>query len=129
MFCSYLLCCYLFPLLLFRTILSHQCTLCQFNRSDEDSRSEIRIPPAGGVLICQFYLLLLRYHHKLSLHLLKMGYKLISHCVIHCRLEKNFYGWFSSTTLSLDDHHRVIGPCHLKLNRCNCVFCNLIDAF
>ena len=30
--------------------------------------------------------------------------------------------------LCSDYHHRVVGPCRLKLNRSKYVFCNLIDA-
>ena len=56
-----------FFLFLFYPILSHLSTLCHSNSGEVDSQSWIRVPPGGGILIFQFYLLLLKYHHKLSL--------------------------------------------------------------
>ena len=66
----------------FSTIISHLSTLSHFNSSEVDSRSRIRIHPGGGDLIFQFYLLLIKYHHSLSLHLLKREGSLLSRCVI-----------------------------------------------
>ena len=54
---------------------------------------------------------------------------LISHFVVYCCPEKNVYVWLLSITLRSDDHHKVVGPYSKKLNRCKCVFCNMIDAF
>ena len=127
--CGCLLCCYIFRLFLFSPILSHLYTLCHFNSGEVYSRSRIRVPPGGGVLVYQFYFTVLKYHHKLFLHLLKRGGSLLSHRVIRSLPGKNVSGWLSSTTLCLDDHHKVVGPCHLQFIRCECVFCNLIDAF
>ena len=124
-----LLCCYLFRFFHFSPILSHLSTLVHFNSGEVDSQSWIRVPTGVGVLIWQFYLLLLKYNHSLSIHLLNREDSLILHCIICFRPEKNVSWWLLSTTLCSDDHLRVVGPCHLQLNRCNLVFCNLIDAF
>ena len=103
--------------------------LCDFSSGELDPRCWIMVAPGVGVLIFQFYLLLLIYHHSFSLHLLKREESSLLYCVIHCRPEKNVSWWLLSTTLRSDDHHRVIGTCHLKMNRCQCVFWNLIDSF
>ena len=88
LYCNCLLCCYLFRLFHFSPIRSQLSTLCHFNSGEENSRSWIRVPPGVGVLICQFYLLLLKYHRSFSLHLPKREDSPLSHCVIRCRLEK-----------------------------------------
>ena len=129
LFCSCLLCCYLLCLFLLSPIIIHMSTLCHFNIGGVDSQSQSRVPTGGGVLICQFYLLLLKYHHKFSLRLLKMEDRFLSHFGIRCRLEKNVSGWLLSTTLRSDDHHRVIDPCRNNLNRCKCFFWDMIDSF
>ena len=85
-----LLCCDLFRLLRFSSIFIHLSTLCHFNSSEVDSWSWIRFPPSFGVLVCQFYLPLLRYNHSFSLHLLKREDSSLSQCVIRCRQEKIF---------------------------------------
>ena len=64
-------------------------------------RSRIRIPPNGGVLIFQYYLLLLKYHHKLSLNILKMEDSSLLHRVIRYRPENIIFGWLSGTTILL----------------------------
>ena len=56
--CGCLLCCYLFCLFHLSPIRSHLSTLCHFNSGEVYSGSWIRVPPGGGVLIFQFYLLL-----------------------------------------------------------------------
>ena len=82
-----------FRLFRFSPIFSHLSTLCHFNSGEGDSRSRIMVPPGVGVLILQFYLLLLKYHLSLSLHILKREDILILHCVIRCRPENSFlYG-------------------------------------
>ena len=129
LFCGCLIWCYLFRLFYCSPIHIHLSILCHFNSGELDSWSWIRVPPSVGVLICHFYLLLLQYNHSFSLHLLKREDSSLSHCVIWCCPEKNVSGWLLSTTLHLDDHHRVVGTCHLQLNRCKCVLCNLIDTF
>ena len=35
---------------------------------------------------------------------------------------------FSRVSTRAEYRHRFIGPCRLQINRCKCVFCNLIDA-
>ena len=85
-----LLCCYLFCLFLFYPIFIHLYTLCHFGSGEVDSWSQIRFPPSGGVFIFQFCLILLKYHHKLYLHILKRDDSSLSHCVIRWRLEKIF---------------------------------------
>ena len=127
--CGFLLCCYLFHLFHFSPIRSHMYTLCHFNSCELNSRSWIRVPTGVGVLICQFWLPLLNYHHSLSLHLLKREDSSIFHCVIHCLPEKNVSLWLLITTLRSDYHHRFVGPCHLQLNRCKYVFFNMVYAF
>ena len=127
--CGCLLFWYLFCLFHFSPIRSHLSTLCHFDSGKIDSWSWIRVPPGVGILIFQFYLLLLKYHHSLSLHLLKREDSSLSQCIIRCRPEKNISRWSLSTNLCSDDHHRVVGPCHLQLNKWKCVFCNLIDEF
>ena len=129
LYCGCLICCYLFCLFLFFTIISHLLTLCNFNSSEIYYWSRIRVPPGGGVLICQLYLLLLKYHHKSSLHLPKSYYRLLLHSVIYCHLDRNDSWWLLITTLLLDDHHRLVGTCHNQLNRCKCLFCNMIYDF
>ena len=129
LYCGCLLWCYLFSLFLFSTIRSHLSILCHFNSGKVDSRSLTMVPPGFCVLVCQFYLLLIKYHHSFSLHLLKRGDSSLSHCVICSRPEKNVSWWLPSTTLLLEDHQMVFGPCRKKLNRYKCVFWNLIDAF
>ena len=104
-------------------------SVCYFNSSGVDSRSWIRVPTGYGVLVFQFYLLMLKYHQSFFLHLLKREDSSILHCVIHCRPEKNVSWWFLSTNLCSDDQNRFIGTCTLKLNRCKCVLCNIIDTF
>ena len=123
-----LLCCDLFRLLRFSYIFIHLSTLCHFNSGEVDPQCWIRVPPGVGVLIFQFYLPLLKCHNSLSLHLLKKEDSLLSHCVISCHLENNVSWWLLSTTLRSDDHHMVIGPCHLQLNRWKNFFYYLIDA-
>ena len=127
--CGCLLFYYLFRLFQLSPIHIHLSTLCHFNRGGVYPRCWIRFPPGAGVLIFQFYFPLLKYHHSFSLHLLKRENSSLSHCVIRCRPKKNVSWWLLSTALILDDHHRVIGPYHLQLNRCKCVFFNLIDYF
>ena len=126
---GYLLCCYLFCLFLFSPIFIHLYTLCHFDIGEVDSWSQIRFPPSGGVLICQFCLILLKYHHKLYLHILKRDDSSLLHCVIRWRPEKIFSRWLLITTLCSDDQNKVVGPCRKQLNGYKCVFWNLIDAF
>ena len=127
--CGCLICCYLFRLFFFYPIRSHLSILWHFKSSEVDPWCWIRVSPGAGVLICQFYLSLLKYHNSFSLRLLKREDSSLLHCVIRCRLEKNVSWWLLSTTLCSDDHHRVIVPCRFQLIRCKSVFCNLIDAF
>ena len=68
---SCLLCCYIFRLTHCSPICSHLSTLIRFSSGEVDPRCLIRVTPGVGVLICQFYLLPLKYHHSFSLHLLK----------------------------------------------------------
>ena len=58
--CGCLLCCYLFSLFLFYPILFHLYKLCQFNSGEVDPLIRIIVPPGGGVLIFQFYFLLIK---------------------------------------------------------------------
>ena len=129
LFCGCLLCCYIFRLFRFSPICSHMSTLCHFNSGEVYSWSWIGVPPGVCVLICQFYLPLIKYHQSFSLRLLKREDSSLLHCVIRFRLENNVSLWLLSTNLLLDDHYRFVGPCHLQFIRCECVFCNLIDAF
>ena len=122
-------CFYLFCILVLSSFIIHLSTLFHHNIGEVDSRSRIRIPPGGCVLIFQFYLIFFKYNHKLSLHILKTEYSSLLHCVIQCRPEKHFYVWLSSNTPRSDDHHRISGPCCNELNRCKCVFYNLFDEF
>ena len=127
--CGYLLCCYLFCLFLFSPILIHLSILCQFNIGEVYSWYWIRFTPGGCVLIFQFYLIVLKYHHKFCLRLLKREYSSLSHFLIRSRPDNNVSGWLFNTTLHLDDQCMVVGPYYNQLNRCKCVFCNIIDAF
>ena len=67
LYCGCLCCCYLFHLFLFSPIRSHLYTLCHFNSGEVDSRSLIKVPPGGGILIFHFYLLMLKYYHIFSI--------------------------------------------------------------
>ena len=127
--CGCFLWCCLFGLLLFSLILIHLSILCHFNSCEVDYWSRIRSFPGVGVLVCQFYLIFLKFHHKFYINLLQREGSFISHHVIHWRPDKNVYGRFSSTTFWLENHHRVVGPCSNQLNRCKCVLWNLIDYF
>ena len=127
--CGCLICCYLFCLLLFSPIIVHLFMLCHFNSGEVDSWCWIRVPPGDGVLILQFYLPLLKYHHKSSLHLLYREDSLISHFVIRCRSEKSDYLLLLNTTLCWDDQNRFVGIFRKQPNRCKCVLWNLIYAF
>ena len=129
LYCGCLLYCYLFCLFLFYPILIRLSILCHFNSGELDSQSRIRFPPGDDVLIWQFCLLLLKYHHKFSLNILKRKGSSISQCFICCCPERNVSRWFSSATLHSDDHHRVVGTCCKQINRYKCVFLNLIDNF
>ena len=127
--CSCILCCYLFLLSLFSSIFIHLSTLWHFHSGELHSQSLIRVLTGGGVPICKFYPILLQYHHKFSIRLLKREGISLLHCVIHCRLKNNVSISLLNTTLRSDDNHRVVGLCRKQLNRCKCVFCNLIDSF
>ena len=127
--CGCLLWYYLLSLLILYPIITHLSKLWHFSSGEVDPQIWIRVPPGGGFLIWYFYLLFIKYHNKLSLHLLKREEIFLLHCVIHCWRDKNVSGWFFSTNLCLDDHHRVVGTCRKKLNMYNCVFWNLIDSF
>ena len=127
--CGCLHCCYLFRLFHYSPIHSHLYILFHFNSGEVYFLSWIVVPTGVGVLIFQFYLIFISYHHSFPLHILWREYSLRLHCVIRCSPEKYFYRWFSGTTLRSDDHHRVISICNFQLNRFKCVFCDLIDAF
>ena len=63
----------------------------------------------GGLLLYQCYLLLIKYHNKFILSLLKREDSSLLHRDIPCLPEKNVSGWLSSTTLRSEYHHRVVG--------------------
>ena len=112
----------------FSPILGHLYTLCHVNSGEVDFRSRSRFPLDGGVLICHFYLFLINYHHKFSIHILKREDSSLLNCAIRCRLEKNVSGWLLNTALQSEGWHRFFGTCCKKLNRCKCFFWNPIDA-
>ena len=80
--CGCLLSYLIFRLFLFSPIISHLSKLFHFNSGEVYPQTQIKVPPCGGVLIYQFYLLLLKCHHKSILHIVNREDSSLSHRVI-----------------------------------------------